>query len=238
MPDSATVKNVLAQDTREAAIRTALRRAGAGVGITGRTVLWLAVIIAGIAALAPVTRYARQEADTWFLLQSGQAGGQPIVPSADNLEALSELSTDPEAALLAARQAVAADPSRAFAWARIAWLESSKAGKVAATSLDALAKSMDVCPLCSEDLIRWRFNFVLTHWPAMPEPVRARAFEHANFLGWSSENAEFLAEMRIKSELAGIPFATYRAAVKSPVKALDLPPPASVVGSPAAAPGG
>jgi hypothetical protein len=83
---------------------------------------------------------------------------------------------------------------------------------------------MDACPLCSEDLIRWRFNFVLANWSAMPEAIRTRSFEHAEFLSWSGEHAEFLAEMRIKSDIAGIPFDTYRAAVKTPANSWILTP--------------
>jgi hypothetical protein len=167
-----------------------------------------------------MTRYARQQAQTWALLQNSNivlAEDDTIVPSPDYFEVLSELATDPGSALTAARRTVEADPSRAFVWTRIAWLEAERAGRPSGASLDALVKSMDACPLCSTDLIRWRFNFVLANWSAMPETIRSRAFEHAEFLSWSGENAEFLAEMRVKSGLAGIPFDAYRAAVETPV---------------------
>ena len=56
---------------------------------------------------------------------------------------------------------------------------------------------MDACPLCSDELISWRLNFVLANWGAIPEALRRKAFEHADLLRWVGPNTEFLAEMRI-----------------------------------------
>ena len=53
---------------------------------------------------------------------------------------------------------------------------------------------------------------------------RARAFEHADLLRWIGPNAEFLAEMRYKAGLKGIPFDAYRAQVKTPAPAWDIAP--------------
>jgi hypothetical protein len=242
MADSSTFHNVVTRTTAEAALKRGLRRERSPARKAGRFVLWLMVIAMAIAALTPLTRFARQEIQTWLLVQSIDlqlADSDAIVPSPEYYEALSELAKDDTIALAAARRAVAADPSRAFAWARIAWIETVNAGRIAAPALEALTKSMDACPLCSEDLVRWRFNFVLANWNEMPEALRARAFEHAEFLSWSGDNAEFLAEMRIKSELAGLPFSAYRAAVKTPANGwVAIPPPDAVATADPAAPGG
>jgi hypothetical protein len=242
MADSTNFQDVVTRTTGDAALKAALRRGRSSVGKAGRAMLWTATLIVAGVALAPVSRYVRQEAETWRLLQASEVAltdSETIYPSAAWFEALSELATDPETSLTAARKAVEADPSRAFAWARIAWLESAKAGKVTASSLDALTRSMDACPLCDGDLMRWRLNFVLANWSAMPEAVRSRAFEQAELLSWSGENAEFLAEMQVKSDLAGIPFAAYRAAVKSPVRSWNLLfDPAAVATAAPVAPGG
>jgi hypothetical protein len=56
----------------------------------------------------------------------------------------------------------------------------------------------------------------------MPEPMRRRAFEHADLLRWIGPNAEFLAEMRVKAKQNGIPFDDYRAAVETPVRTWDI----------------
>lgn len=206
------------------------------VSLAGRFVMWLAIMAAGVMALAPLTALVSREMDAWSLVNANEATIRaelarewPRSMSASRLETLAELALqidppDTKAALEAAKRAVAADPSRAGAWAHLAWLEFDRAGSVNAAVLDALAKSMDACPLCSEDLIRWRFNFVLANWVAMPETLRRRAFDHADRLRWMGDNTEFLAETRLKAELAGIPYDTYRSEVDTPVRAWDLAP--------------
>ena len=93
---------------------------------------------------------------------------------------------------------------------------------------------MTACSLCDPDLIGWRFNFVLAHWAEMPEVTRRQAFEQADMLRWKGDRAEFLAGMRIKAEAAGIPYADYRNAVKTPVRNWELGP-APIAKSPAPA---
>jgi len=237
MADSTNFQQVVMRTSGDAILKAGLRRKGSPAFKAGRAALWTALMLVGAVTLAPISRYARQEAEILRVLETGKPA--PVdLRSADYIEALSELASEAGVALLVARSAVDADPSRAFVWARIAYLEAAKAGKVGAASLEAITRSMDACPLCDEELIRWRFNFVLANWAAMPEAIRTRAFEHAEFLSWSGANAEFLAEMRIKSDLIGIPFAAYRSAVKTPVKSWNLPPaPDAVATSQPAAPG-
>jgi hypothetical protein len=157
--------------------------------------------------------------------------------STDYLEALAELAVQPEtenleAAHAAAQAAVQADPSRAHAWALLAYLETRKAGKVTPAALKALTSSMDACPLCDQDLIRWRFNFVLANWSAISEETRRRAFDEADILRWTGQHSEFLAEMRLKALGAGVPFDEFRSAVATPVRIWDagLAPEAAATG--------
>lgn len=148
-----------------------------------------------------------------------------VVPETDSFEAISEIALSEDdigLALSSARKAVESDPDRAFVWARLAYLETEQAGKVTPAALDALGRSLSACPLCNEELIRWRFRFVLSNWDAIPEELRKRTFESADILRWTGRNADFLAEMRIKSMAAGIHYDAYRAAVDSPVHTWEL----------------
>ena len=204
--------------------------------LAGRAMLWTAVLLIAAATLIPITGFASRELKTWSLVHADDqtvrtelSSAWPDRPSAAWLETLAELSlqVDPqeaERAMQAAVRATARDPSRAGAWALQAYLESKKAKQVNAATLEALSKSMAACPLCSEDLIRWRFNFVLANWAAIPDDIRRKAFEHADILRWMGDNGEFLAEMRIKAMQAGIPFDQYRSAVNTPVRTWDLAP--------------
>jgi hypothetical protein len=153
----------------------------------------------------------------------------PASAPADYLEALAELGVRPatenfDAAYLADVRVTKIDPSRAHAWAQLAWLETRKSGRVTSAALDALTRSMNACPLCSQDLIRWRLNFVLANWGAVPEDLRRQVFEQADILRWIGQNREFLAEMRVKAEGASIPFDDYQSSVKTPVRTWDLAP--------------
>jgi hypothetical protein len=199
--------------------------------------LWASLVVGGILALAPIAQFSLKEIDERMLKHADESGiaaalaqDWPHSASADKLETLSELSLelstpDMGSAYAAAQRVTELDPSRAFAWANLAWLEAKRAsGVVNQASLNALARSMDACPLCSEELIRWRFNFVLANWPAIPDAVRRRAFEQADLLRWAGPNAEFLADMRAKAQRAGIPFDAYRAAVNTPARTWDIGP--------------
>ena len=204
--------------------------------LAGRAMLWTALMIVGAATLIPIGGFAAREFETFTLVQADNAGIQkalgrnwPQGTSAAWLETASELGLyleEPaiEPSLAAARRSVEADPTRASAWAKLAYLEYSKAGKVTPETIDALSKSMDACPFCDQDLIRWRFNFVLANWSVMPEAVRLKAFEQADILRWAGDNAEFLTEMKVASRQAGIPFGALQSAVNTPWRSWDLEP--------------
>lgn len=193
---------------------------------------WLGLLVVALVALVAMLAVARDEAAT--LAWSSEASATEAVDPAwhtsvwpDHLEIVSEVSlrepADESAAYMAAKGVVELDPSRASVWASLAYLETRRnQGKINVAALEALARSMDACPLCDQALIRWRFNFVLANWADIPDDLRKRAFEHADLLRWIGPHAEFLAEMRFKARLQGIPFDAYRAAVDTPVKTWDI----------------
>lgn len=205
-----------------------------GMAFMAAGVLWIALLVLGAFSLGPVAQATAREFDRYLLIHASEdairerlGAGPRKGATADDLEIMSELAllvSHQEGALGLSRQTVAEDDARPYVWARIAWLESEKAGGITPATLEALQKSMDFCPLCDQELIRWRFNFVLANWKAMPEELRRDAFEHADILRWRGLNAEFLAEMKVKSYRAGIPFDAYRAAVNTPVRTWDLGP--------------
>ena len=225
----------------------AMQPKGSSVAFAGRALLWMAVMAIGALTLAPIVRFASVEIGDQSLAQASDATvrqklAQPLprFAPADYFETIGELAMDvkpgqPGIALRAMQHAVEIDPSRAYAWANIAWLETDASGRVTPAAQKALETSMAACGLCDPDLIGWRFNFVLAHWAEMPEATRRQAFEQADMLRWKGDRAEFLAGMRIKAEAAGIPYADYRDAVKTPVRNWELgPTPISKSPAPAA----
>ena len=208
-----------------------------------RPAAWLALMALGVAAVAPMAWFAWERIDAWGLANASPAAQRAALTndwsdsqSPDYLETIVEISlnqsiSDEGAAYVAAKRVVELDPSRGFAWATLAYLDTRNAGgEVNEAALANLARSMDVCPLCDPALIRWRFNFVLAHWDYVPEALRKRAFEHADLLRWIGDNSEFLAEMRFKARLENIPFDAYRAAVDTPAPSWDITPAARLRG--------
>ncbi len=244
MADSTTLGDV---KTRSSTDRMATPKPARSQGsAAGRLLMWITIMTAGVAALPQLASLASRETSTWWLASADDAAVRgelgrdwPASTSAARLETLAELALllEPQnldAARTAAQRAVAADPSRAGAWAHLAYIEFNKTKSVNGAVLNALSKSMDACPLCDDELIRWRFNFVLANWTSMPEALRGRAFEHADRLRWIGANTEFLAEMRLKATLAGIPYDRYRSEVNTPVRSWDLAPRAAAIPRPAA----
>jgi hypothetical protein len=198
----------------------------------GRFAPWAATLVIGVGGATMAVFLFWQEAATTTHIASNPARiSEDWVLSdwPDFLEVTAEHSlrlspADEAAAYLAAKKAVELDPSRAFAWAILAYVEARQAGELSQPAIDALARSMEACPLCDQDLIRWRFNFLLNYWKDAPEELRRKAFEQADILRWVGQNAEFLAEMRYKAGLAGIPFDAYRSAVDTPARSFDIAP--------------
>jgi hypothetical protein len=216
-----------------------------GFVFAGRALLWIAVMAVGVVTLAPIVRFALVEIGDQSLAQANDTTVRqkllqplPKYAPADYFETIGELAMDvkpaqPEVALRAMKRAVAVDPSRAFAWANIAWLETAPTGHVTPEAEQALEASMRACTMCDLDLVGWRFNFVLAHWAEIPEATRRLAFEQADILRWKGDRAEFLAGMRIRAEAAGIPYAAYRAAVNTPVRKWEVALPVAAPAAPA-----
>ncbi|MBU6319689.1 MAG: hypothetical protein KGS00_08555 [Alphaproteobacteria bacterium] len=143
----------------------------------------------------------------------------PRGASADAYEAYSELvlAADPLAtdlAALASEQVLERDSARPFVWARLAYSlsQSATAGgePLPDRAVEALGRSMELCPVCSPDLVRWRFSFVLAHWSDIPDSLRRQAFRDSELLRRSGEDAEFFADLRAMARREGIPFDAYR----------------------------
>ena len=113
-----------------------------GFVFAGRALLWIAVMAVGVVTLAPIVRFALVEIGDQSLAQANDTTVRqkllqplPKYAPADYFETIGELAMDvkpaqPEVALRAMKRAVAVDPSRAFAWANIAWLETAPTGHV------------------------------------------------------------------------------------------------------------
>ncbi|HOY79036.1 MAG TPA: hypothetical protein PLN33_14570 [Hyphomonadaceae bacterium] len=198
---------------------------------------WAAMLVTGVIAIGVLVHFTLQQANTQLLQQADNASiaqtmAQDVSQSQspEYAETLAELAMqlptpDEGSAYAAATRATELDASRARAWAQLAYLETRRAsGNVNEASLNALDRSMNACPLCSQELVAWRFNFVLTNWHAIPDPLRRRAFEQADILRWAGQNAEFLGKMRVKARENGIPFDAYRVAVKTPARTWDIDP--------------
>lgn len=200
---------------------------------------WIVMLALGVAAAGlslylfwrETTSLAQAAAEPTRIEEDWVQSDWPDILEATAEQSLRVSPADEGAAYLAAKKAVELDPSRAHAWAVLAHVEARQAGAINQQALDALTKSMAACPLCDQALIRWRFNFVLANWNAIPDDLRRKAFEQADILRWIGQNAEFLAEMRYKAQLAGIPYDAYRAAVDTPAPSWDIAPAAQLRGS-------
>ena len=231
------IQSGISSDTvvlRRAQSETDARAPKSAFSSPARVAAWALTLVVAVLALVGVTLLTIDRLQTDLLLSSGDAEARetlsevwPTGASGEYYEALGELveilePEDREMAQLAAERAVAADPTRAFAWARLAYFSVGETGMATEDTVAAIRASMVQCPLCDQALVRWRFNFVLSHWTQMPEDIRQLAFTHADILRWSGANAEFLAEMRLKANAAGIAYDKYRAAVDTPVRSWDI----------------
>jgi|GEM_PF-1532135 len=119
-------------------------------------------------------------------------------------------------------RALARDEGRPYAWTLLAFVETRRTGMFSAEARDAFARSVQVCPLCEKDLLRWRLEFVITHWDEVPASIRADVFQGADFLRWWHLDADFLQTQKERAAARGIPFADYQRAVNSPVRPHEI----------------
>ncbi len=121
------------------------------------------------------------------------------------------------------RRALAKNENKPFAWAYLAYLESRIDGELNEASATALKRSIELCPLCDPELLKWRLEFVLFHWDAAEEGLRVAAFEGADVLRWWYLEYDYLDDVRDRSEQAGIPFSLYQRKVGSNVRPNEIP---------------
>jgi hypothetical protein len=76
-------------------------------------------------------------------------------------------------------EALQRSPARAEAWARLAYIDLRRDGRLGPQGESALALSYEVEPYASEELRHWRVEFVLTHWEVIGPEVRDAALREA-----------------------------------------------------------
>ena len=120
------------------------------------------------------------------------------------------------------KQALADDPNAPTAWSLLAFVEHRISGAFSPDAQTAFRRSVEVCPMCNADLIRWRLDFVLANWDDTPEDLRKAAFVGADFLRWWHLDYEFVASRRALAISQGIPFVQYQRAVNTPVRPEEI----------------
>ncbi|MEZ5936989.1 MAG: hypothetical protein R3C52_02065 [Hyphomonadaceae bacterium] len=218
---------------RRGASASSATGAADAAAVSRRPIVWALSLLIVLAAVSLIGREILRTYSVTMAQSASDAQAEkllvqtpPVGAPAAYYQILSELAqraapNDPEAGLAAAKAAVERDPTLAHAWASIAYGAAAHAGGVDEEAATALENSMNLCPLCDTDLVAWRFEFVLANWDTIPERLRLKAFDQADILRWSGDHAEFLAEMRVKAEAAGIPYVAYLSQVDSPVPALE-----------------
>jgi hypothetical protein len=159
-------------------------------------------------------------------LAEARSPGRAIV-NADYYAALSQrladLAPDDDGALRALTLAeLARDPDRPYPLARLAWLDARAHGPGSDQHLAALRRAVAACPLCDRRLLKWRLEHVLAHWDAMPEDLRAAAFEGGDLLRWWHVEYDYLAALRTQALAAGVDWDGYALAVGTPVRPWEV----------------
>lgn len=141
----------------------------------------------------------------------------------ETASAIADQSADHDAlAIQLLKAALAENPYFPRGWALLAFLHTRDAGSFTAEAERALERSIEVCPLCSKELLRWRLTFVLEHWTNVSEDTRVAAFVGADLLRWWHLDYEYLSRVRTEALGRGIAFDTYRKKVNSPVRTNEI----------------
>ncbi|MBI1340915.1 hypothetical protein GC169_12010 [bacterium] len=196
-------------------------------GAAARQVTWIALLALGglstalgaMAAFDSISDFGVTRMDD-ASFRSELASPSPNA-SVDWLEYASERALalsppDLEASRRMSALVLDADPSRAFTWARLAYLDWATDREMTPAAVSALDRSIQACPMCDDALVRWRLEFALANWDAVPEATRRAAFMHMAALPDTTANVEFTASARIRSNAAGIPFDAYLDDARSP----------------------
>ncbi len=115
-------------------------------------------------------------------------------------------------------RALAVDPYHPDSWALLSFLHTRSAGAFSPDAAAALKTSFEICGYCGDDLIQWRFSFVLQHWENVSEELRMAAFSSADFLRWWHLRYDYLNDVREQAIARGIPFDEYRRKVGTHVR--------------------
>jgi hypothetical protein len=149
-----------------------------------------------------------------------QASPETLVSLAERLVSLGPQQDGRAATLL--DRALEVDSGRPYAWTLLAYIETRRSGSFSPRAREAFARSLEVCPLCERDLLRWRLEFIITHWDEVPASIRADVFKGADFLRWWHLDAAFLQTQKERAAARGIPFSDYQRAVNSPVRPHEI----------------
>ena len=146
-------------------------------------------------------------------------------PSCDNPTILIKLAqamsggneSERELARQLLERAMEEDQLQPLAYAIMSYLHTKDAGELTSEAIAALQRSVEICRLCdNQELLRWRLEFVLRNWEAMPEDLRQAATEGADVLRWRYEDEEFLAEQDAYALRNAVPFTEYVETLVSP----------------------
>lgn len=88
---------------------------------------------------------------------------------------------DYEAAVAETRAALAQAPMTASAWARLAYIERSRADALTPAALANLERSYAVAPF-GPDITRWRVRFMFEHWGELTPSLRTQAVDELRTL--------------------------------------------------------
>jgi hypothetical protein len=138
-----------------------------------------------------------------------RAGDSPALgwraPSGDLLElaaarALLQEPPDLDAAEALSWDALRRSPARAESWARLAYIDAARDGRLDAPGQEALARSYAAAPYTVEALRRWRAEFTLSRWGEVDDELRQAALREAR--GATADGARWFEESLWMWELA------------------------------------
>ena len=136
-------------------------------------------------ALALAQQVNGEERDQY--LQAAKQALIPEGPSGDlyDLSAQLALLQTPMDLASAERLSWAAlkhSPARADSWARLAFIERQRAGRLNEKALTYLDRSFVVEPAGFKDFMIWRLAFTFSHWSQLPPPIQDAALRSLRML--------------------------------------------------------
>lgn len=155
-----------------------------------------------------------------ILNEDTNASPEYLIRLAEELVAKGPENDETARALLT--RALEIDEGRPFAWTLLAFVETRRTGRFNEDAKQAFDRSLEVCPYCEKDLLRWRLEFIISHWDDVSAETRDRVFRGADFLRWWYMDHEFLQTQKERAAARGIPFVAYQRAVNSKVRPEEI----------------